>query len=255
MRSQRAWFQTLVQGIAVADRWVLDGTPPTLAGLPWPTWFLRLAEGDLDPASEGVSSIPWLDLERQSLAAVLLAATPLMLPNINPYGHRQDWVLRGAAAWGLSASTLESLGLYFCYLGRGLPTDGLTVDGCSAVGPVQPVALDASALEPYFRLVQDSQGQFGLVLERSHRDGWNGAEIALAAVLTLAAGSAVPLALQQRYLGPEPLPGEGGDRWLSYSGDRLRQLGWQLYSRWAGLRVGAMTQGERPIMASDLGVE
>lgn len=248
MRSQQVWFQTLVQGAAVADQWVLAAAAG--AAVPWPAFFVQMATANAAQTFDDSPALPWSDLERQSLSAVLLAATPLLLQNVNRYGHRQAWVRQRAETWGLSPTAIEALGGYFGDLCRGLPTDGLEAKtlggGLSALTLGTP-----AALAPVYARVHDSQGQFWLVLEQSRQAGWTSSDSVLAAVLALVAGSAVPLALRQRYLGPEPWD----DRWLGYGGNHLQQLGFQLYARWAGLRVGAMTQGGRPIMASDLGVE
>lgn len=241
MRSQsvQAWFQALIGGLAVADREVLATTPSTADPLPWPTGLLTLWEAISGPKPETV--IPWRDFEQQSPAAVLLVATPLLLPNVNRYSHRQTQIEQHAEDWGLTTATCLALGEYFRYLCGGLPLGGDPTDGSIPDWP-EPRSVPApdSALAPLHQLAQDSQGQVWLVLERSRQAGWSGPDRVLAAMLSLARGGTLPLALQQRYLGS----GRLGDRWLNSSGDDLARLGRRMYGHWAGLGIDVLTSGE-----------
>lgn len=223
-------FRPLLRMVVVADHWPRRGYPSRpMAEADWPGAFLTLAEawaaGDSvgpdrwQAALETVALPPNQDPE----PLILLLATPLVLINASPYGHRRASIQAWGQSLGLTSSTLVVLDHYVQMVGQG---GARGAAGASPGSPLPP------SLEDLMTLVTSLQGQVLPTLTLADRWNWPSVTLALVGLLAILRS------------GPGGLPWPGamgldhrgnlGPRWRGYTLAQVDDLADALYGQWAG---------------------
>lgn len=265
-------FRPVLRMVVAADRWIGAGWPDRpRTEATWPGAFLTIATacaaghpvGEPTWSSALGSVVTSTDQEQEWV--VLLLATPLLLINANPQGHRRSVIQAWGQSLGLRASTLVALEAYFQLLGRGNWGPGgealpWTIPSGLDNGEIRcpkgqnsgwghPPFVDFPNVEylhnPNFKdlvlFVASLQGQALPALTLAHRRGWPSAGLALVGVLSslrLGAGG-LPLA----WLVEQSKQGTLGPSWRGYTIAQVDQLADALYQRWLGMASGL--PGER----------
>ena len=243
-------FRPLLRMVVAADCWVGVGSPDRpSAEANWPAAFLTVAEACATGHPVGVGTwslalnnvVVATDQEREWV--VLMMATPMVLINANPQGHRRSVIQAWGQQVGLGASTLVTLDRYFQLVGqRGRAGRWASDDWPWATprGMAAPLTMDANFNE-VVRLVASLQGQALPALTLAHRQGWPSVALALVGVLSsLRLGSGgLPLAR----LADQANRGDLGPRWQNYDFAQMDCLADALYQRWCGVASGL--PGER----------
>lgn len=227
-------FRPLLRLAAFTETWASRGQP---RGNNWPIAFLAIAEAcaagrPVEPGlwQQVMADVTWATDWEAEWGAILVA-TPVLLLNISPYGHRRPTIQAWGEAMGLSSFTLVRLDQYFCYLGQG----GIATTPKTAIAPqpnhppfVHPQWSDLMAL------VASLPGQCWPTLTLAQRWGWPSAVLALVGMLSIwEAGtgglSCFDLADQGSHLAPS---------WQGYTADDLDRLADAIYRQWqSGRRV------------------
>ncbi|QQE66640.1 hypothetical protein GFS31_33400 [Leptolyngbya sp. BL0902] len=241
-------FRPLLRGLVLADGGPLgDAAPSESFPMPWPRAFLAVAE--LCAAGQTLYAEAWHGALAQVVAPTiqeqilieLVVATPLLLINRNPYGHRRSVIQAWGQEIGLSFATQKALDDYFQRLGQPgrLQSSGHINWVAQSTGPGRgdprrdwdrmgemacPTFADLCAL------VDSLPGQWSLALTLAHRWGWPSAARALVGLLTISragVGGLPGLGHGERHLGPS---------WQGYTMTQMDALADALYQQWAGER-------------------
>ncbi len=238
-------FRPLLRMVVAADYWVgvgMPDRPSTEAN--WPAAFLTVAEACA--AGYPVGGETWalalnnvvISTDQEREWVVLMMATPMVLINANPQGHRRSVIQAWGQHLGLGASTLATLDRYFQLVGqRGLDSwrGGDDWPRTTSRGMAGPLKMDAN-FNDAVRLVASLQGQALPALTLAHRQGWPSVALALVGVLSslwLGSGG-LPLAA----LAEQANRGDLGRRWRGYDFTQMDRLADALYQRWHGVASG-----------------
>lgn len=234
-------FRPILRSLVMADGWARRRGVNPRAVEPWPEAFLTVAEACA--AGKEVSADIWQSAwamiqpatAQEQEFVTLILATPILLMNVNSYGHRrlavQDW----GETLGLGPSTLLALDDYFQQLGRGQAITPLSGEHhpWERSGRLFPDVADLGAL------VTSLPGQWLLPLTLAHRWEWPVTALALVGVLaTVQAGpGGMPLQASEHFMR-EALRDDGGQglgpRWRGYGTSDIDALADALHQRWAG---------------------
>ncbi|NJL47527.1 MAG: hypothetical protein HC929_08625 [Leptolyngbyaceae cyanobacterium SM2_5_2] len=244
-----AGFTAILSSPVIADWWWLSqpltNVQPSAARsmAPWPPLYLAVAQ----TCAEGqpILGLPWAQrfqaLASVSPEAVLLVATPVLLLQVNRYGHRQANIQGWASDLGLSPALSTTLATYFHSLCQAL-TGQIPSLSQHPGKEYEFLALAAESLagslRPLQALVQAAQGQFLLALELAHSRGYAGPAISWVGLLaSLVVGlPGLPLALWGNGWSSSLV----AERWQGHDTEHLQQLAEALYRRWAGVGYGAL---------------
>ncbi|MFH7242702.1 MAG: hypothetical protein ACHWZW_07605 [Spirulina sp.] len=240
-------FRPIVRSLAMADSWAqrIGGASSRAVGR-WPEAFLTIAEacaaGKAVGAETWQTALGMMDpLPTQDQAFVtLILATPILLINANPYGHRrltiQDW----GATLGFGPSTLAALDGYFQRLGQGQAIRPSSWEN----RPWEPSEQEFPKVADLWALVASLPGQWIAPLTLAQRWGWPATALALVGVwATIQAG---PGGMPLQAIGHLIMDGQMmdssidhreptlGPRWRGYGVTDLDALADALHQRWAG---------------------
>jgi len=243
-------FNAIFEGLLITDLFAMQGSHPAARDRegPWQTLLLEIAEdcarGRYPTAAQFGSQLRQIEL--QSTAGCLLAALPLLLVNIDRYGHRHGVLRQWARQMGLSASistALDELFVGLCQIQAGKGALPYLPRGRFLGGANIP-SFSIPCLTTVYGLLAQSQWQFGLSLQFAQQHQWAQADMGLIALfVTLQGGlAAIPLALRQKlwnrfsddYRGPS---NPGG--WSMVEQQRLMALSHELYGQWSGINPSA----------------
>jgi len=254
-------FRAVVSSAALADWWWINHSvareqPPAseLVNFPlhahlvaessalWPSLYCAVAEACArrEPIAGQVWSQPFQALAKTSQEAVLLAATPVLLLQVNRYGHQQVAIQGWASNLGLSPILSLSLENYFQHLCQTLTgqVNLLAVSPTKTVTLSEPSPHLQDVLRPLQTLVQSVQGQFLLALELAQSLGYSGPAISLLGLLAcLHTGPpGLPLKLYcSAQISPTLV-----ERWQNHTIAQLEHLAEELYRHWAGVGPAAV---------------
>lgn len=245
-------FRPILRGLVLVDggRRADQGSSPSSPG-PWPGAFLAVAERcaagqDIGPEvwhgalAGGVAATA----QEQSLIE-LVVATPLLLINRNPHGHRRSVIQAWGQAVGLSAAAQAALDDYFRRLGgsgciHGMywrpPHRGSHGREDSLRNWDRLSRTDSPTFAEVCHLVDSLPGQWSPALALAQRWNWPAAARALVGMLVVAEaglGGLPGLGHREEDLGP---------CWQGYTVAQMDALADALYQRWAGHRSGLPTQ-------------
>ena len=262
-------FRPLLRMVVAADFWARPGlSDHPRAEANWPGAFLTMAEAWA--AGHGVGPPMWAsaletmsDPKAQGRELVaLIVATPMLLVNANPQGHRRSVIQDWGQHLGLSSSTLVALDHYFQLVGQRGQMAGVGGDrspwmipsglggrdlGCPEMNPSD---LDDPNFNHLVTLVISLQGQSLPALTLAHRWGWPSAALALVGVLSVLRSG--PGGLPLDWLAGQADQGDLGPRWRGYEAAQIDRLADALYGRWAGSPI--RSPKGTPIMARDSGM-
>jgi hypothetical protein len=241
-------FNAIFEGLLITDLFAMQGSQSAISKHegPWQALLLEIAEdcaqGRYPTAARFGSRLRQLEL--QSTAGCLLAALPLLLVNIDRYGHRHGVLRQWARQMGVSAfisTALDELFVGLCQIQAGggalpyLPSGQFS--GKSANIP----SFSTPCLAAVYGLVAQSQWQFGLCLQLAQQHRWAPADMGLIALFAPLRGgvAAIPLALRQKLWNrlSDDYRGLGG--WSMVEQQRLMVLSHELYDRWGGITPSA----------------
>lgn len=234
-------FRPILRSLVMADGWARRRGAIPRAAEPWPEAFLTVAEAcaagkvvGADTWQAALAKVHPATAQEQEFLTLILA-TPILLMNINPYGHRrlavQDW----GATLGLGPSTLVALDDYFQRLGQGqamTPSSG-EHHLRERSGRQFPDVADLGVL------VTSLPGQWLMSLTLAQRWEWPATALALVGVLaTVQAGpGGIPLQVSEPLMR-DALRDAGGQglglRWRGYGTSDIDALADALHRRWAG---------------------
>jgi hypothetical protein len=182
-----------------------------------------------------------------SPAGGLIGALPVLLLNLEPYGHRRAYVAQWAEETGLSQGAIAALDDFFVYLCRihrlcastrqPLPGQKWNLQAIpSMTTPSLVVVQD---------LVQQVQGQFLLGLQVAQRQELESAQVGLVALITAFWGGlqSLPLQLRRECLMQTLAVGDR-DR-LTTDRIQIMQLGDELYRLWSGVSSAMIQEQSR----------
>ncbi len=229
-------FKAIFEALAVADL----AAVATRVGEPQvrPPWQMLLSD-----VAQGASSSPAMaahdysdrfqQVSRASQAGFLLATLPVLMLNLDPYGHRLPYIYQWGATLGLNQEAVSHLGEWFLYLCRARQISGVhRTPSSSAWGQrwsqnLPPLSLLATPQ----KLVWQAQGQLWLSLKLAQNQGWNRAELGLVALMAVLSGGGYGLPLSLRVL--QAADGKNQEQTASFW-ENLLQLSQELYAQWCG---------------------
>lgn len=259
-------FRPLLRVVVAADHWAGPGLPDQPGSeTNWPGALLTLAEacaaGYAVGSAIGASALVTGSVPRgqERELVTLIVATPMLLINANPYGHRRSVIQTWGQHLGLGASTLVALDRYFQLLGQ---RGRMAGPGDEALPWPRPSRMEGQEVrepdvkhsdfdDPNFNdlvmLVASLQGQALPALTLAHRWGWPSAALALVGVLSMLRSGPGGLPLDD--LAKQVVRGDLGPRWRGYDVAQVDRLADALYARWAGGLI--RSPRGTPIMARD----
>ena len=188
------------------------------------------------------------ELSRQDTAAYLLGILPIVLLNVDRFGHRQTSLCQWARSLGLSEDAivpLRELFLYLCQI-EAAETVAPNVYGHS---PGSNLRLESpfsnATLGSAYRMLQESQGQFWLSLKLARSQGWSEAQMGILALFFAVQGGieTIPVVLRTSHSMSQSMKQNSG--FYTTDPQPLLQLSTGLYRCWCG------TQGQVSLMLQD----
>jgi hypothetical protein len=180
---------------------------------------------------------PYVRLAPRGMAGLILATLPVLLLNLDRYGHRRAYI----AAWvrqlgGLDAeaTVLADMFLHLCQT-YDIPYPGLPSSsrwgGVPGRVDKSPAGYDLASIQD---LVEQVQGQFQLGLQLAQRQGRDRAQLGLVALFSTLRGGlcAIPLSLRTMVKSVSPEAPDPG--WSTADRQQLLQAGPGLYRQWSG---------------------
>lgn len=248
---RQATFRAIFAGLVINDRVASERSPgePLVQPL-WPQLLLAVAQSCAlgAPIDREAFGDAFWQVSQESLAGCLLGALPVLLLNIDRYGHRQAYIRRWATELELpdgAISGVIALFIHLCQIHDLRQPSSFMMDAPHKPDQNQDQqpenACEASPLVATQQLVKQVQGQFWLGLQLAHRQGWSPAQMGLVALLTTIQGGlwAIPLKLRQgldlqpQETLPEETPSAG---WSWAERQQLLQAGTELYFQWSGIQ-------------------
>ncbi|MEY3298858.1 MAG: hypothetical protein RLZZ597_2118 [Cyanobacteriota bacterium] len=223
-------FRPLLRMVAITDTWARLGHP---GGADWPRAFLAVAETCaaghvVEPSRwhQAMAEVAWATDEEAEWGALIIA-TPVLLMNANPYGHRRTVIQAWGEGLGWSPSTLGNLDQYFHVLGQRNVSS--TPELNSALG-ASPTPVPCPQWADLVALVASLPGQCWPALTLAQRWGWPSVTLTLVGLLSsLQAGAGgLPYAGMAHY----------GNRlapcWQGYTADDIDHLADTIHGQWQG---------------------
>jgi hypothetical protein len=236
-------FRAIVSGLALADLVTShQGVGGDRQPVPWPPLMMQLAAALM--ADQACPEDDWLTALRSAMAEdqeqFLLIALPVVLVNVDRYGHRQVALRQWGEALGLPNSSIATLVDLFSVLCQ------VVVSPASSLPcPLPPSARDCHGATPGLAaataMVNRAQGNYALAIQLAHRQHLGAIPLGLVGVLAGATGglAGLPLCWRQAIGQPDAAPWR--ERWPDQTETSLWHLADGLYDRWIG-RPASLTQ-------------
>jgi hypothetical protein len=229
----RQRFRAIFSGLALADLVASrQGFGAGKGPSPWPPLMIELATALI--AGQSHPDHRWLANLKDTVAddhgRLLLIALPVVLVNVNRYGHRQAALQQWGEDLGLPTTAVVELGNLFSVL-------------CQVMGSTphclpEPSAGDGSGaisgLGAGLTVVNRTQSNYALAIQLAQQQHLGNVQIGLVGLLAGATGGVAGLPLAWRQAIDPPQSAAWIERWPDQTEASLWHLADGLYDRWIG---------------------
>jgi hypothetical protein len=231
----RNTFRAVLSGLAIADLLAIHHADRTGTNLfPWPNLMLELAASLLVGAQQPDDR--WLAKLRAIVAAdeavLLLVALPVLLVNVDRYGHRRQALGQWADQLQLPPTSTVALDTLFLRLCQALFSEHYASLKADALAPGS--SHPTTALERAQAIVSQTQGNYGLALCLANRQCLPPATITLVGLLAALQSGLAGIPLPWRAWLEKPPTTTWAERWQGQTATSLWQLADALHQSWVG---------------------
>jgi hypothetical protein len=202
---QQSTFVAVFEGVLIGGRVTYhDYCAATQTHQPWYSLLYEVAQqcGTGQSITEASYGHRFRHLEKGSIAGCMLATLPILMLNLDDHGHRRAFVSQWAKQLALSEATVTALvGLFdcLCHLQSSHAIRRYGSRQTPWVAHLPSTESSTAILVDIYELLARVQGQLVPGLQIARRQGWEGAEMGLLALLAVVnSGSlAIPLNLRR----------------------------------------------------------